>query len=75
MLPAAPSKRFPPFPSLALADATANGGAFDFYVDPAGDGSMAVPLQQEFWEWLLTSAVTEWGLTTYEQECVQRLAP
>ena len=34
---------------------------------------MAVPLQQEFWEWLLTSAVTEWGLTTYEQECVQGL--
>ena len=53
--------------------ATVNGGLYDFFVDPAGDGSMAVPLQQEFWEWLLTSSVTEWGLTTYEQECVPRL--
>jgi hypothetical protein len=48
--------------------AKANGGAWDFFVDPAGAGQMAVPLQQAFWEWLLTSSVTEWGLTTYEQD-------
>ena len=47
--------------------AKANGGQWDFFVDPAGDGTMAVPLEQAFWEWLLTSSVTEWGLTTYEQ--------
>jgi len=43
--------------------ATQNGGAWQFYVDapssPAG-GSMAVPLQQEFWEWLLTDAAKSW---------------
>jgi hypothetical protein len=48
--------------------AKANGGAYDFFVDPEGRGDMAVPVQQEFWEWLLTSSVTEWGLTTYEQD-------
>ena len=26
------------------------------------------PLEQAFWEWLLTSAVKDWGLTTYEQD-------
>lgn len=48
-----------------------NGGAWPFYVDakggPAGS-SMAVPLTQGFWEYLLLDAVQEWGLTTYEQE-------
>ena len=29
---------------------------------------MAVPLDQEFWKYLLSSSVTEWGLTTYEQD-------
>lgn len=47
--------------------ATANGGQWDFYVDspgsPAG-GQMAVPLQQEFWEWLLGNSAKEWGLST-----------
>jgi hypothetical protein len=29
---------------------------------------MSLPLQQEFWAWLLTKSVAEWGLTTYEQD-------
>ena len=33
----------------------------------ASDFYLAVPLQQAFWEWLLTDA-TEWGLATYEQD-------
>jgi hypothetical protein len=48
-----------------------NGGKWQFFIDapksPAG-GSMAVPLEAAFWEWLLTDAVNEWGLTTYEQD-------
>lgn len=40
-----------------------NGGDFDFFVDPQGQGSMAVPLEQRFWEYLLTDSVTEWGLS------------
>jgi hypothetical protein len=43
--------------------ASQNGGEWQFYIDapssPAG-GSMAVPLQQEFWEWLLTDAAKSW---------------
>lgn len=45
-----------------------NGGDFDFFVDPQGQGSMAVPLEQRFWEYLLTDSVTEWSLNTYEQD-------
>jgi hypothetical protein len=30
---------------------------------------MALPLESAFWEYLLTDAVTEWGLATYEQDC------
>jgi hypothetical protein len=53
--------------------AKANGGDWDFYVDPKGQGNnMAVPLQQSFWEMLLSSSWTEWGTSgTYEQDwCV-----
>ncbi len=45
-----------------------NGGNFDFFIDAAGTGDMAVPLTMEFWQWLLSSSVREWGLTTYEQD-------
>ena len=45
--------------------ATQNGGQWAFDIDPAKK-TLAVPLQQAFWEWLLTDA-TDWGLTTYEQ--------
>jgi len=45
-----------------------NGGSFDFFVDPAGKGQMAVPLDSSFWIWLLNDAVTQWGLSTYEQD-------
>ena len=49
--------------------ATQNGGAWEFFIDAAGTGDgMAVPLEQQFWVWLLTSSVAEWGLTTYEQD-------
>jgi hypothetical protein len=49
-----------------------NGGDWDFYVDPShspAGGQMALPLESAFWEYLLTDAVTEWGLATYEQDC------
>lgn len=49
--------------------AKANGGEWDFYIDPPSRGGMSLPLQQEFWTWLLTKSVSEWGLTTYEQDC------
>ena len=49
--------------------AKANGGVWDFFVDAPGTGAgMAVPLDQAFWVWLLQSSVSEWGLTTYEQD-------
>ena len=38
-----------------------NGGAWDFFIDAAGSGDMAVPLDQAFWQWLLSSSVAEWG--------------
>jgi hypothetical protein len=44
-----------------------NGGDWDFFIDEEGAGDMAVPLDQDFWVWLLTSSVAEWGLATYEQ--------
>ena len=49
--------------------ATQNGGAWPFFFDATNDtNQMAVPLSEEFWSWLLTSSVAEWGLTTYEQD-------
>jgi hypothetical protein len=45
-----------------------NGGAWEFFIDAQGTGDMAVPLEQAFWAWLLTSSVAEWGLATYEQD-------
>ena len=45
--------------------AKANGGKFDF--SDGSDGSYVVPLQQEFWDWLLETS-KEWGLYTYEQD-------
>jgi hypothetical protein len=49
--------------------AKVNGGAYDFFIDTPGTGSgMAVPLDQAFWVWLLQDSVSEWGLTTYEQD-------
>ena len=41
-----------------------NGGAYDFFIDTTAEGVMAVPLEQRFWDDLLTRSVTEWGLTT-----------
>ena len=45
-----------------------NGGDWDFFIDGAGTGTMAVPLDQAFWVWLLTSSAAEWGLTVLEQD-------
>lgn len=51
-----------------VAYAKQNGGNWDFFIDPPGQGNkMAVPLQAEFWEWLLSTSVANWGLNTYEQ--------
>lgn len=56
--------------------ATQNGGQWPFYIDapgsPAG-GQMAVPLSQDFWNYLMASSVNEWGLTTYEQDWLYNL--
>ena len=43
-----------------------NGGEWDFFIDSKGNGNMAVPLEQAFWEWLLPMSANEWGMTTYE---------
>ena len=48
--------------------ATANGGQYEFFLDDAKGGNMAVPLEARFWANLLTDSVKEWGLTTYEQD-------
>lgn len=46
-----------------------NGGPWEFFIDaPGTPDPMAVPLEQSFWDWLLSSSVAEWGLTTYEQD-------
>lgn len=51
--------------------ATANGGEYEFFLDDAKGGNMAVPLEARFWTDLLTDSVKSWGLTTYEQDwCV-----
>ena len=51
----------------ATGYARQNGGNFDFFLDGAS-GKMGVPLQTEFWTWLLTSKVKAWNLGTYEQD-------
>ena len=45
-----------------------NGGNYSFFIDANATGAMAVPLETAFWTHLLTNAVTEWGLSTYEQD-------
>lgn len=49
--------------------ATQNGGDWDFVIENATayNSAMAVPLQEEFWEYLFSSSA-EWGLITYEQD-------
>jgi hypothetical protein len=42
-----------------------NGGLWDFVIDP--DTNFAVPLQQEFWDFLISDS-KQWGLATYEQD-------
>ena len=55
--------------SVNTTYATQNGGAWPFFIDASADlNHMAVPLSQDFWVWLLESAVRDWGLTTYEQD-------
>jgi len=44
-----------------------NGGDWDFIIEPESHGGLAMPLQQEFWDWLLADA-RKWGLRTYEQD-------
>lgn len=56
--------------------ATQNGGQWPFYIDAPGSpaaGQMAVPLSQDFWNYLMASSVNEWGLTTYEQDWLYNL--
>eukprot|EP00054_Salpingoeca_dolichothecata_P014018 m.78605 g.78605 ORF g.78605 m.78605 type:complete len:753 (+) comp20774_c0_seq2:47-2305(+) len=45
-----------------------NGGKWDFVIekDPS-KRELALPLQQEFWDWFLESSV-RWGLRVYEQD-------
>jgi hypothetical protein len=45
-----------------------NGGQWDFALDTSQEDGLAVPLQQSFWEWLLSSSAAQWGLSVYEQD-------
>lgn len=44
-----------------------NGGEWDFVIERESHGGLAFPLQQEFWDFLLSEA-RKWGLRTYEQD-------
>lgn len=44
-----------------------NGGKWDFILEPNSHKGLAFPLQQEFWDWLLSDA-KKWGLAVYEQD-------
>lgn len=44
-----------------------NGGKWDFILEPDSHGGLAFPLEQAFWDWLLSDA-RKWGLRTYEQD-------
>ncbi len=46
-----------------------NGGDWDFEIARSRDGKsdIALPVSQDFWDFLLRTA-REWGLTTYEQD-------
>ncbi len=49
-----------------------NGGQFEFLIDNQsgdnGHGHGAVPVQQEFWDYLMATS-KQWGLEVYEQVC------
>jgi hypothetical protein len=55
--------------------AKVNGGKYDFIVErrkmrlgeKIEDGGLAVPLDQSFWDDLMSDRVARWNLTTYEQ--------
>eukprot|EP00054_Salpingoeca_dolichothecata_P012674 m.70327 g.70327 ORF g.70327 m.70327 type:complete len:763 (+) comp20068_c0_seq1:336-2624(+) len=49
-----------------------NGGKWDFVIENGTSGengkkALAFPLQQEFWDWLLSTSA-RWGLRVYEQD-------
>ena len=44
-----------------------NGGQWDFIIEQDSHSGLAMPLQQEFWDWLMADA-KKWGLHTYEQD-------
>lgn len=44
-----------------------NGGKWNFIVEPKSHNGLAFPLEQGFWDWLLSDA-RKWGLHTYEQD-------
>ena len=48
--------------------ATANGGPYKFLIDDQDNlmGHLAVPVEQAFWDFLMTSSKL-WGLAVYEQ--------
>ena len=41
-----------------------NGGKFDFIVED----KMALPVSQDFWDYLMETAKRDWGLFVYEQD-------
>ena len=43
-----------------------NGGKYEFIIDSVKNGS--VPLEQEFWDDLLSVPASDWGLRVYEQD-------
>ena len=41
-----------------------NGGKYNFILD----NGVGLPVQQEFWDFLLSSSKKQWGLMVYEQD-------
>ena len=44
-----------------------NGGEFDFIIEPDSHQGLAMPTEQRFWDYLMSSSL-EWGLKVYEQD-------
>jgi len=44
-----------------------NGGEFEFIIEPDSHQGLAMPTEQKFWDYLMSSSL-EWGLKVYEQD-------
>lgn len=50
----------------ATAYAKVNGGQYDFIVEK--DNHKAIPTEQAFWDFLMSSSKKDWNLAVYEQD-------